>query len=418
MGILTNYKEKLQQYAELLVKVGMNVQPKQPVFIRSSVETLELTHLIVEEAYRCGASDVRVVYSDPTLKRLKFENESVEHFANHEIKSYDVEARMDYVKRGAANLALISEDPDLMDGIDSQKLQAFQQQNARAFKGYMESVQKNQFPWVVAAFPSKAWAKRVYPELSVEEAYIKFIDEVFDIVRIDGNDPVENWRQHIANLSVYAQKLQQKNYHALHYVSEGADLTVGLAKNHIWEDATSYVNGKEQAFIANIPTEEVFTAPDRNRVDGYVTNKLPLSYNGTIIDQFKLMFKDGEIIDFSAEKGEAVLKDLINTDEGSRRLGEVALVPDDSPISNRNTIFYNTLFDENAACHLAIGSAYAFNIQGGTEMTVEEKIASGLNDSNVHVDFMIGSSDLTIYGIFEDGSKELVFENGNWASTF
>ncbi|HCW9394493.1 TPA: aminopeptidase [Staphylococcus aureus] len=418
MGILTNYKEKLQQYAELLVKVGMNVQPKQPVFIRSSVETLELTHLIVEEAYHCGASDVRVVYSDPTLKRLKFENESVEHFANHEIKSYDVEARMDYVKRGAANLALISEDPDLMDGIDSQKLQAFQQQNARAFKGYMESVQKNQFPWVVAAFPSKAWAKRVYPELSVEEAYIKFIDEVFDIVRIDGNDPVENWRQHIANLSVYAQKLQQKNYHALHYVSEGTDLTVGLAKNHIWEDATSYVNGKEQAFIANIPTEEVFTAPDRNRVDGYVTNKLPLSYNGTIIDQFKLMFKDGEIIDFSAEKGEAVLKDLINTDEGSRRLGEAALVPDDSPISNRNTIFYNTLFDENAACHLAIGSAYAFNIQGGTEMTVEEKIASGLNDSNVHVDFMIGSSDLTIYGIFEDGSKELVFENGNWASTF
>lgn len=415
---MTNYKEKLQQYAELLVKVGMNVQPKQPVFIRSSVETLELTHLIVEEAYHCGASDVRVVYSDPTLKRLKFENESVEHFANHEIKSYDVEARMDYVKRGAANLALISEDPDLMDGIDSQKLQAFQQQNARAFKGYMESVQKNQFPWVVAAFPSKAWAKRVYPEQSVEEAYIKFIDEVFDIVRIDGNDPVENWRQHIANLSVYAQKLQQKNYHALHYVSEGTDLTVGLAKNHIWEDATSYVNGKEQAFIANIPTEEVFTAPDRNRVDGYVTNKLPLSYNGTIIDQFKLMFKDGEIIDFSAEKGEAVLKDLINTDEGSRRLGEVALVPDDSPISNRNTIFYNTLFDENAACHLAIGSAYAFNIQGGTEMTVEEKIASGLNDSNVHVDFMIGSSDLTIYGIFEDGSKELVFENGNWASTF
>lgn len=415
---MTNYKEKLQQYAELLVKVGMNVQPKQPVFIRSSVETLELTHLIVEEAYHCGASDVRVVYSDPTLKRLKFENESVEHFANHEIKSYDVEARMDYVKRGAANLALISEDPDLMDGIDSQKLQAFQQQNARAFKGYMESVQKNQFPWVVAAFPSKAWAERVYPELSVEEAYIKFIDEVFDIVRIDGNDPVENWRQHIANLSVYAQKLQQKNYHALHYVSEGTDLTVGLAKNHIWEDATSYVNGEEQAFIANIPTEEVFTAPDRNRVDGYVTNKLPLSYNGTIIDQFKLMFKDGEIIDFSAEKGEAVLKDLINTDEGSRRLGEVALVPDDSPISNRNTIFYNTLFDENAACHLAIGSAYAFNIQGGTEMTVEEKIASGLNDSNVHVDFMIGSSDLTIYGIFEDGSKELVFENGNWASTF
>lgn len=299
---MKDYKQKLQQYAELLVKVGMNVQPKQPVFIRASVETLELTHLIVEEAYNCGASDVRVAYNDPTLNRLKFEYEPVEFFANNAIKSYDVEERMDYVKRGAANLALISEDPDLMNGIDSKKLQAFQQQNSRAFKGYMERVQKNQFAWVVAAFPSKAWAKRVYPELPIEEAYAKFIDEVFEIVRIDGNDPVENWRQHIANLSVYAQKLQQKNYHALHYVSEGTDLTVGLAKNHIWEDATSYVNGKEQAFIANIPTEEVFTAPDRNRVDGYVTNKLPLSYNGTIIDQFKLMFKDGEIIDFSAEK--------------------------------------------------------------------------------------------------------------------
>ena len=206
---MTNYKEKLQQYAELLVKVGMNVQPKQPVFIRSSVETLELTHLIVEEAYHCGASDVRVVYSDPTLKRLKFENESVEHFANHELKSYDVEARMDYVKRGAANLALISEDPDLMDGIDSQKYKHFNNKTHAHLKDIWK-VYKNQFPWVVAAFPSKAWAKRVYPELSVEEAYIKFIDEVFDIVRIDGNDPVENWRQHIANLSVYAQKLQQK----------------------------------------------------------------------------------------------------------------------------------------------------------------------------------------------------------------
>lgn len=197
---------------------------------------------------------------------------------------------------------------------------------------------KNQFPWVVAAFPSKAWAKRVYPELSVEEAYIKFIDEVFDIVRIDGNDPVENWRQHIANLSVYAQKLQQK-LPCVALCIWRYWFNSRFSENHIWEDATSYVNGKEQAFIANIPTEEVFTAPDRNRVDGYVTNKLPLSYNGTIIDQFKLMFKDGEIIDFSAEKGEAVLKDLINTDEGSRRLGEVALVPDDSPISNRNTIF-------------------------------------------------------------------------------
>ncbi|UDI77943.1 aminopeptidase [Staphylococcus taiwanensis] len=410
-----SYEEKLQQYAELLVKVGMNVQPKQPVFIRSSVDAVELTRLIVEESYKAGASDVRVVYGDPKLSRLKFEYETVETFENAPVKSYDVEERMDYANRGAANLALLSEDPDLLNGIDSKKLNASQMKYAQAFKGYMEGSQKNKFPWVVAAFPSKAWAKRVYPELSEDEAFEKFVDEVFDIVRIDGNDPVGNWKKHVENLSVHANKLQEKNFKALHYLSDGTDLVVGLPEGHIWEDATSYVNGDQQPFIANIPTEEVFTAPDRNNVNGHVTNKLPLSYNGNIIDGFTLTFKDGVIVDFKADKGEDVLRDLINTDEGAKRLGEVALVPDDSPISNRNTIFYNTLFDENASCHLAIGSAYGFNVKGGTEMTTEEKIASGLNDSNTHVDFMIGSSDLTIYGIHHDGSKELVFENGNWA---
>ena len=413
---MSNYQDKLRQYAQLLVRVGMNVQDKQPVFIRSSVEALELTHLVVEEAYIAGASDVRVEYADPRLKRLKFEHESLDHFENNDVKSYDVEARMDFVKRGAANLAILTEDPDLLSGIDASKLKAYQLQYSKAYKGYMEASQKNQFPWVVAAFPSKAWAQRVYPDKSVEDAYTTFVDEVFDIVRVDGNDPIQNWQSHVKNLSVHADKLQKKQYKALHYLSEGTDLVVGLPKGHIWEDATSYVNGDQQAFIANIPTEEVFTAPDRNNVNGYVTNKLPLSFNGNIIDGFTLTFKDGEIIDFKADKGEDLLRDLLDTDEGAKRLGEVALVPDDSPISNRNTIFYNTLFDENASCHLAIGSAYGFNIEGGTEMTTEEKIASGLNDSNVHEDFMIGSADLTIYGILEDGTKELVFENGNWAN--
>ncbi|MDU1529277.1 MAG: aminopeptidase [Staphylococcus warneri] len=413
---MSNYQDKLRQYAQLLVRVGMNVQDKQPVFIRSSVEALELTHLVVEEAYIAGASDVRVEYADPRLKLLKFEHQSLDHFENNDVKSYDVEARMDFVKRGAANLAILTEDPDLLSGIDASKLKAYQLQYSKAYKGYMEASQKNQFPWVVAAFPSKAWAQRVYPDKSVEDAYTTFVDEVFDIVRVDGNDPIQNWQSHVKNLSVHADKLQKKQYKALHYLSEGTDLVVGLPKGHIWEDATSYVNGDQQAFIANIPTEEVFTAPDRNNVNGYVTNKLPLSFNGNIIDGFTLTFKDGEIIDFKADKGEDVLRDLLDTDEGAKRLGEVALVPDDSPISNRNTIFYNTLFDENASCHLAIGSAYGFNIEGGTEMTTEEKIASGLNDSNVHEDFMIGSADLTIYGILEDDTKELVFENGNWAN--
>ncbi|MFK3833189.1 aminopeptidase [Staphylococcus saprophyticus] len=411
---MTELQDKLQQYAELLVGVGMNVQKDQPVFIRSSVDALELTHYIVEAAYKRGASDVKVEYSDDKLSRLKFEYESVEFFEKDAVKSYEVEKRMDYVKRGAANLALITQDPDLLNGIDSEKLSTYQRQYSTAYKGYMEASQKNQFPWCVAAFPSKAWAQRVYPDLTETEAYSKFIDEVLDIVRVDGNDPVENWKNHVENLSIHARKLQDKNYKALHYISEGTDLVIGLPEGHIWEDATSYTS-EGQAFVANIPTEEVFTAPHRLNVNGHVTNKLPLSHNGNIIDGFTLTFKDGEIVDFKADQGEDVLRDLLNTDEGARRLGEVALVPDDSPISNRNTIFYNTLFDENASCHIALGSAYGFNVEGGTEMTTEEKLAHGLNDSLIHVDFMIGSPDLTIYGITQDDEKELVFENGNWS---
>lgn len=411
---MTELQDKLQQYAELLVGVGMNVQKDQPVFIRSSVDALELTHYIVEAAYKRGASDVKVEYSDDKLSRLKFEYESVEFFEKDAVKSYEVEKRMDYVKRGAANLALITQDPDLLNGIDSEKLSTYQRQYSTAYKGYMEASQKNQFPWCVAAFPSKAWAQRVYPDLTETEAYSKFIDEVLDIVRVDGNDPVENWKNHVENLSIHARKLQDKNYKALHYISEGTDLVIGLPEGHIWEDATSYTS-EGQAFVANIPTEEVFTAPHRLNVNGHVTNKLPLSHNGNIIDGFTLTFKDGEVVDFKADQGEDVLRDLLNTDEGARRLGEVALVPDDSPISNRNTIFYNTLFDENASCHIALGSAYGFNVEGGTEMTTEEKLVHGLNDSLIHVDFMIGSPDLTIYGITQDDEKELVFENGNWS---
>ncbi|WP_270915103.1 aminopeptidase [Staphylococcus saprophyticus] len=411
---MTELQDKLQQYAELLVGVGMNVQKDQPVFIRSSVDALELTHYIVEAAYKRGASDVKVEYSDDKLSHLKFEYESVEFFEKDAVKSYEVEKRMDYVKRGAANLALITQDPDLLNGIDSEKLSTYQRQYSTAYKGYMEASQKNQFPWCVAAFPSKAWAQRVYPDLTETEAYSKFIDEVLDIVRVDGNDPVENWKNHVENLSIHARKLQDKNYKALHYISEGTDLVIGLPEGHIWEDATSYTS-EGQAFVANIPTEEVFTAPHRLNVNGHVTNKLPLSHNGNIIDGFTLTFKDGEVVDFKADQGEDVLRDLLNTDEGARRLGEVALVPDDSPISNRNTIFYNTLFDENASCHIALGSAYGFNVEGGTEMTTEEKLAHGLNDSLIHVDFMIGSPDLTIYGITQDDEKELVFENGNWS---
>ncbi|MGN5883865.1 aminopeptidase [Staphylococcus simulans] len=411
---MSQLQEKLKQYAQLIVDVGMNVQEGQPVFIRSSVDALDLTHDIVEAAYQRGASDVRVKYADDTLSRLKFEYEPVEYFEQNALKDYDVAERMDYVERGAANLALISSNPDLLSNADSDKKAAFSKTYSKGFKGYMEASQNNDFPWCVVVYPNKAWAQRVYPELSENEAYEKFIDELLDIVRVDGNDPVENWNKHVDNLSKHAKYLQDKHYSALHYISEGTDLTIGLPNNHLWQDATSFTN-KGQEFIANIPTEEVFTAPDRNRVDGHVTNKLPLSHNGTLIDGFTLTFKEGKVVDFKAEKGEDVLRSLLETDEGSKYLGEVALVPDDSPISNRNRVFYNTLLDENASCHIALGAGYPFTIIDGTTMSREQLAEEGLNDAFIHVDFMIGSADLTIYGITQDGEEEIVFKDGNWA---
>ncbi|QLK86379.1 aminopeptidase [Staphylococcus sp. 17KM0847] len=407
-------EEKLQQYARLLVRVGMNVQPDQPVFIRTTVDAVDFTRRIVKEAYEAGASDVRVKYSDPQLVRYAYEYESLPFFES-DVKAYDVEERMDYAHRGASNLALITEDPDLLNGISAEKLSAKQFSYGKAFKPYMVESQKNTFPWLVACYPSIEWAKRVYPDVSPQEAFDCFLEDILAIVRIDGNDPIKNWEVHTQQLKERAAWLNDKAYQALHFVSKGTDLRMGLPKNHIWEEPTSYTP-EGQAFVANIPTEEVFTAPHSHQVDGYVSNTLPLSYNGTIIDGFKLTFEAGVVVDFEAKQGEDVLRTLLQTDEGARRLGEVALVPDDSPISNRNTIFYNTLFDENASCHIALGSAYAFNIKGGTEMDDQTLAEHGLNDSLTHVDFMIGSSDLNIYGITAEGQEEPIFKNGNWAN--
>lgn len=407
-------EEKLEQYAQLLVKVGLNVQKGQPVFIRSTVDAVPFTRMIVKEAYELGVSDVRVKYGDPVLTRYAYEYESAEFFKEN-IKAYDVDERMDYANRGACNLALITEDPDLLSGIDSDKLKAAQLNKSKAFKPYMIQSQKNAFPWLVACYPSEAWASRVYPDLDKETAFNRFLEDILDIVRVDGEDTIEKWEQHKAQLEARANQLNNKAYQSLRYRSKGTDLEIGLPEGHLWEHATSYTEDG-QAFVANIPTEEVFTAPHAYRVNGYVSNTLPLSYNGTIIDGFTLTFEEGRVVDFKAEKGEAVLKSLLETDEGARRLGEVALVPEDSPISNRNTIFYNTLFDENASCHIALGAAYAFNLKNGTTMDGETLQKHGLNDSLVHVDFMIGSEDLSIKGVLPDGTEEAIFYNGNWTN--
>ncbi|WP_425255516.1 aminopeptidase [Mammaliicoccus sciuri] len=406
------YEKQLQKYAELLVKVGLNVQEKEPVYIQASIDASEFVHLVVEEAYKIGAEDVKVSYKDDRIAQLKYQYEPESFFEN--VKQYDIDEKMDYLDRKAAFLSIVSSSPDSLKDADPNKIRKAMAANGKAFKEYMVAVQSDRMSWCVASYPSVGWAKMMFPELSDDEAVNKLLETILKTVRVDQEDPVKAWEEHDHLLHEKADYLNNKKYKALHYKSEGTDLTIELPNGQYWSGASS-VNSKGNSFVANMPTEEVFTAPHKNGVNGTVSNTLPLSYSGNIIDDFTLTFKDGEVVDYKAGVGEEILKSILETDEGSKRLGEVALVPVDSPISNMNTLFYNTLFDENASCHIALGSAYAFCIEGGKDMTAEQLAENGLNDSTTHVDFMIGSKDLSIDGILENGEKEPVFRDGNWA---
>ncbi|WP_436895218.1 aminopeptidase [Mammaliicoccus sciuri] len=406
------YEKQLQKYAELLVKVGLNVQEKEPVYIQASIDASEFVHLVVEEAYKIGAVDVKVRYNDDRIAQLKYQYEPEAFFEN--VKQYDIDEKMDYLDRKAAFLSIVSSSPDSLKDADPNKIRKSMAVNGKAFKDYMVAVQSDRMSWCVASYPSVGWAKMMFPELSDDEAVNKLLETILKTVRVDQEDPVKAWEEHDHLLHEKADYLNNKKYKALHYKSAGTDLTIELPDGQYWSGASS-VNSKGNSFVANMPTEEVFTAPNKNGVNGTVSNTLPLSYSGNIIDDFTLTFKDGVVVDYKAGVGEEILKSILETDEGSKRLGEVALVPVDSPISNMNTLFYNTLFDENASCHIALGSAYAFCIEGGKDMSAEQLAENGLNDSTTHVDFMIGSKDLSIDGILENGEKEPVFRDGNWA---
>ncbi|WP_239751338.1 aminopeptidase [Mammaliicoccus sp. H-M34] len=406
------FEKQLQKYAELLVKVGLNVQEKEPVYIQASIDASEFVHLVVEEAYKVGALDVKVKYKDDRISQLKYQYESEEFF--EDVKQYDIDEKMDYLNRKAAFLSIISSSPDSLKEADPKKISKAMAANGKAFKDYMVAVQSDHMSWCVASYPSVGWAKMMFPELDDQEAVNKLLETILKTVRVDQEDPVKAWEEHDRLLHEKANYLNQKKYKSLHFKSEGTDLTIDLPTGQYWSGASS-INSKGNSFVANMPTEEVFTAPHKNGVNGTVSNTLPLSYSGNIIDDFTLTFKNGEVVDYKAGVGEEILKSILETDEGAKRLGEVALVPVDSPISNMNTLFYNTLFDENASCHIALGSAYAFCIEGGKEMSAKELAENGLNDSTTHVDFMIGSKSLSIDGVLENGVKEPVFRDGNWA---
>ncbi|MDG3214639.1 aminopeptidase [Streptococcus suis] len=411
--ILPNFKENLAKYAKLLVSTGINVQPGHTVQLTIGVEQAELARLIVKEAYAHGAKEVLVNWLDDVIARERLVNVDVELL--EQVHPQRITEMNYLLERKASRLVVLSEDPGAYDGVDPEKLSRNARALSQALNPMRQASQANKISWTLGAASGLEWAKKVFPNATSDEEAVDLLwDQIFKTCRIYDEDPIKAWEEHEARLVAKAKVLNDEQFVKLHYTAPGTDLVLGMPKNHLWEAAGS-INAQGEKFIANMPTEEVFTAPDYRVADGYVTSTKPLSYNGNIIEGIKVTFKDGEIVDVTAEKGDEVMKKLVFDNAGARGLGEVALVPDKSPISQSGVTFFNTLFDENASNHLAIGQAYAFSIEGGTEMSQEELKEAGLNRSDVHVDFMIGSNKMNIDGIREDGTRVPIFRDGEWA---
>ncbi|WP_141502619.1 aminopeptidase [Paenibacillus luteus] len=409
---MSGFEQHLDTYAELIVKIGVNVQQGQEVFITGAVDQAALVRLVASKAYEAGASNVHVDWTDDSLSRLKYEKAADEVFTR--FPEWETSKRNSFVERGAVFISIVSSSPDLLKGIDSGRISSFQKASGQGLKEFRRAIQSDKVSWTVVAAAGKTWAAKVFPEAGADEAVELLWKAIFDSVRLHAENPVKAWEEHNESLHSKGETLNQNRFQKLHYTAPGTDLTIELPEKHIWVAAGS-TNVNNVSFMANMPTEEVFTVPLKTGVNGYVSSTKPLSYGGNIIDRFKLTFENGRIVKVEAEDGQEILQQLVDIDEGSHYLGEVALVPHESPISQSNILFYNTLFDENASNHLAIGSGYAFNIEGGKTMSPEELEASGVNASITHNDFMIGSSEMDIDGITKDGKVVPIFRKGNWA---
>lgn len=412
--MVKDFEAKLKEYAHLLVEVGMNIQPGQTPGIESDVEYAPLTRQCVEACYDRGAREVVVNYRDDVNTRLTYLRADKAVF--EEFPSYQ-KARFDWLlEQKAPRLSINGGDPELLKGVDPGRIQTRRKVSSQNTKAYFDALSANKIQWCVAAYPTLSWAEKVFPDKKGEDALDALWDAVFATCRITGDGKaVERWQEHVAATARRAKLLNDYQFASLHYTNSlGTDLTIRLPEHHVWAGGSDFTpQGTE--FVANIPTEEIFTAPRWDGVDGRVYAALPLAMDGNLVKDFYLDFKDGRIVDVHAGQGEEILRHAIDIDEGSHYLGEVALVPYDSPIRNTGILFYETLFDENASCHLAFGQAYASCVQGGEDMSEEEQKAAGLNNSLTHVDFMVGTQDLSITGSTHDGKEIPVFVNGNFA---
>ncbi|MFO7545776.1 MAG: aminopeptidase [Trueperaceae bacterium] len=406
-----SFEDRLTAYAELLVRVGVNVQPGQKLLVRASTESAPLVRKVAEIAYRIGSPLVDVHWNDDGVTRARFLHGPEGSFST--ITEWRAKAMIQLAEEGAASLAITSDDPDMLAGTDPDRFSAYVKAWRPAVKPYSDLAMNDRIAWSVAAAAAPAWAKRVFPDLSEADAVAKLWDAIFAATRIDEPDPVGAWRAHTDRLKAMKGRLNEQRFAALRFRAPGTDLRVGLADGHVWDGGVSRTpDGTE--FVANMPTEEVFTAPHRAQVDGVVRASMPLSYNGTIIDDFELTFEAGRVVKANAGTGQKALDNILDTDEGSRRLGEVALVPASSPIAKTGLLFLETLFDENAACHIALGKAYGLTVRGSDDMTPEQRAEVGMNESLSHVDFMIGSPEMDVDGERADGELVPVLREGEW----
>ena len=408
-------EELLKQYAEFAVRVGVNPQKGQTMLISCSVESAPFARLCARVAFEAGARDVVMKYTDEQFARIRMENASVETL--EDVKPYILRSYLDYAESegGACILNIHDADPEVFKGLDAEKIARANKARREALAAWRDYTMKDKVQWSIVAIPSAAWAGKVFPGAAEDEAQEMLWDAIFDVCRVKNGNVVSEWQAHVKKMTAWRDRMNALDLDSIRLQSaNGTDLTIGLADGHVWEGAQSRTP-EGYTFIANIPTEEVFTAPHRLRVNGVVKGTKPYVYNGNLIEGFSVTFKDGEVVEHSAQSGEALLGQLLDTDEGSRRIGEIALVPASSPINRRGILFYNTLFDENAACHIAFGKGYPGTVKGGTAMTKQELLAHGVNDSIIHEDVMVGAPDMTITGTTRTGENVKIFENGEWA---
>lgn len=405
-------KLQLRRYAKLLAKTGINVQKGQWVIVQAELDQPEFVEMVVEELYRAGAGDVRVEWSHLPVTKMHYKYQTTERLSRTE--KWEIEKWELKKKELPAMLYLESSDPDGLKGVDQDKFTAVRSARTKVIKPYRDDMD-NKYQWCIAAVPGKAWAKKVFPELNVNQAVEKLWDAILSASRADGPDPIREWMRHNDNIAKRCDYLNRLGITSLEYKSSnGTDFKVGLI------DGALFMGGGEESlkgryFNPNIPSEEIFISPKAGDAEGIVYSTKPLSYQGELIENFSVRFAGGKVVEVKAEKNVELLEKMISMDEGAKMLGECALIAYDSPINNSGILFYNTLFDENASCHLALGHGFTNCVRGYENMTKDELTKKGINDSVIHVDFMIGSKDLDVFGITKNGERVQIFKNGNWA---